>query len=104
MAGRLGDILVKHGAITQAQLDSALRSQGSERGMLGAIRLRRGLISMRQLGDALAEQIGVPFHEAIPEAINRQLVRLVPETSARHRTAVPVSINSCQLTLAMAGT
>ena len=26
MAGRLGDILVKHGAITQPQLESALRS------------------------------------------------------------------------------
>lgn len=102
MAGRLGDILVKHGAITQAQLDSALRSQGNERGMLGAILLRRGLISIGQLGSALAEQFEVPFHEVLPEALNPQVVRLVPESFARDREAVPVAVSRGKLTLAMA--
>lgn len=102
MAGRLGDILVKHGAITQAQLDSALRSQGNERGMLGAILLRRGLISIGQLGAALAEQFEVPFHEVVPEALNPQVVRLVPESFARDREAVPVAVGRGKLTLAMA--
>jgi type IV pilus assembly protein PilB len=102
MAGRLGDILVKHGAISQAQLDSALRSQGSERGMLGAILLRRGQISIQQLGAALAEQFEVPFHEVLPETLNPQIVRLVPESFARGREAVPVAVGRGKLTLAMA--
>src|SRR5687768_12844037 len=100
MAGRLGDILVKHSAITQAQLDSALRSQGNERGMLGAILLRRGLISISQLGAALAEQFEVPFHEVVAEALNPQVVRLVPESFARDREAVPVAVGRGKLTLA----
>jgi hypothetical protein len=45
MAGRLGDILIDKGHVTQEQLESALRSQGVERGMLGAILLRRGQIT-----------------------------------------------------------
>ncbi len=102
MAGRLGDILVKHGAIVQSQLDSALRSQGSERGMLGAILLRRGQISISQLGAALSEQFEVPFHEVVPEAINPQVVRLLPEPFARDRQAVPVSVGRGKLMLAMA--
>jgi type IV pilus assembly protein PilB len=102
MAGRLGDILVKNTAISQAQLDSALRSQGNERGMLGAILLRRGLVTISQLGAALAEQFEVPFHEVLPEALNPQVVRLVPESFARDREAVPVAVRRGKLLLAMA--
>ena len=101
MAGRLGDILVKRGQITEAQLQTALSSQGSERGMLGAILLRRGLISFDQLGSALEEQFEVPFREIVPQAVNPQIVRLLPETMARDREAVPVGIADGCLTLAM---
>ena len=101
MAGRLGDILVKRGQITEAQLQTALSSQGSERGMLGAILLRRGLITFDQLGSALEEQFEVPFREIVPQAVNPQIVRLLPETMARDREAVPVGIADGCLTLAM---
>ena len=101
MAGRLGYILVKRGQITEAQLQSALASQGSERGMLGAILLRRGLITFDQLGSALEEQFEVPFREIVPQAVNPQIVRLLPETMARDREAVPIGISEGCLTLAM---
>jgi type IV pilus assembly protein PilB len=102
MAGRLGDILVNRGEITPAQLESALASQGSERGMLGAILLRRGLVSVEQLGSALAEQFEVPFRQVVPEAINPQIVRLLPESFARDHVAVPVGVSRGKLQLAMA--
>ncbi len=76
---RLGDILVERGYITEGQLEAALAAQGTERGMLGRMLIRRGLISMDQLGDALAEQFGVPFLEVVPQAVNPQVVRLLPE-------------------------
>ena len=38
-----------------------------------------GLLSMDQLGEALAEQFGVPFSEVVPQAVNPQVVRLLPE-------------------------
>ncbi len=101
MAGRLGDILVARGHITQEQLESALRSQGSERGMLGAILLRRGLVTREQVGSALSEQFGVPFETIVPEAVSPQLVRLLPEEFSRTRTSVPVALAKRRLRLAM---
>ena len=89
---RLGDILVRRGYITAGQLDSALSAQGSERGMLGRILVRRGLVTLDQLGDALAEQFGVPFVEIVPQAVNPQVVRLLPEKLARQRSCVPIGV------------
>lgn len=98
---RLGDILVRHGWITEGQVQSALSAQGSERGLLGTILVRRGLITSEQLGQALAEQYGVPFFEVVPESINPQVVRLVPEELARHHKVVPVGVAGRALQLAM---
>ena len=102
MAGRLGDILVGQGIITEAQLESALAAQGAEKGMLGTIMLRRGMITMEQLGVALEEQFEVPFRRLVPEAINAQVTRLLPEEMARKNRAVPVAVANGLMTLAMA--
>ena len=101
MAGRLGDILVQRGIITEAQVQSALASQGSERGMLGAILLRRGLITTAQLGSALEEQFEVPFQEIVPETVNSQVARLLPENMARMHNSVPIAVENGLMTLAM---
>ncbi len=98
---RLGDILVDHGWITLAQLDSALAAQGDERGMLGQILVRRGLISFEQLGEALSEQYGVPYVEVVPQAVNPQVARLLPESMARQHTCVPLSVSGSRMQLAM---
>ncbi|MGI9428311.1 MAG: GspE/PulE family protein [Bythopirellula sp.] len=98
---RLGDILIRHGWITSSQLESALSAQGNERGMLGQILVRRGLISFPQLGEALAEQYGVPYYEVVPQAVNPQVARLLPEEMARRRSCVPVVASGQQMQLAM---
>ena len=98
---RLGDILIRRGYVTPGQLESALAAQGSERGMLGRLLVRRGLISMDQLGEALAEQFGVPFAEVLPQAVNPQVVRLLPERLARQRLCVPISVCGSGMQLAM---
>ncbi len=101
MAGRLGDILVAREWITEEQLQNALRSQGSERGMLGALLINRGLINVQQLGDALSEQFEVPFRKITPDTVNSQVVRLLPEDLARSRQVVPISVSQGCMTLAM---
>ena len=58
MAGRLGDILVARGLISDEQLQDVLATQGS-RGMLGESLVSRGLINNEQLGLALADQFDV---------------------------------------------
>ncbi len=98
---RLGDILVRHGWITEGQVQSALTAQGTESGLLGTILVRRGLITTDQLGLALGEQYGVPFLDVVPESINPQLVRLMPEELARHHKIVPVAVSGRTMQLAM---
>ena len=87
MAGRLGDILVARGQITEDELQSALSFQGSQRGMLGETLVARGLITNQQLGDALSAQFDVPFCEIAPEIVNPQVVRLLPEPLALNGTS-----------------
>lgn len=98
---RLGDILVRRGWITEGQVRSALAAQGTERGLLGTILVRRGLITNDQLGEALAEQYGVSFVDVVPEGINPQIVRLLPEELARRHTVVPIGVSKRTLQLAM---
>jgi type IV pilus assembly protein PilB len=98
---RLGDILIRRGLVTQGQLEAALAAQGSERGMLGRILVRRGLVTMDQLGEALGEQFGVPFAEVVPQAVNPQVVRLLPERLARQRACVPIAVSGSTMQLAM---
>ncbi|NOY43188.1 MAG: Flp pilus assembly complex ATPase component [Planctomycetes bacterium] len=98
---RLGDILVRHGWITERQVLSALAAQGSESGLLGTILVRRNLISAEQLGEALSEQFGVPYMEIVPESINPQVVRLLPEDLARSCQSIPVGVSGRTMQLAM---
>lgn len=98
---RLGDILIARGLISEAQLGAALASQGSERGMLGQILVKRGLISYDELGSALAQQYGVPYLDLVPETVNQQVTRLLPEGFARDHRCVPVGVHGGELQLAM---
>ncbi len=101
MAGRLGDILVRRGWISQQELDECLTSQAGRRGMLGALLLSRGIITIEQLGEALAEQFEVPFRRVHADQVHSQVVRLLPESLARERQMVPIEAHDGCLTLAM---
>ncbi len=101
MAGRLGDILVRQGVVSEEQLHKALATQRSKGGILGVILLRRGLITIEQLGSALEEQFEVPFVRVLPGSVNSQVARLLPEEVARTNQAVPISVEAGVMTLAM---
>ena len=97
MAGRLGDILVARGWITEEQLNDALTT----RGMLGDTLVARGVITTAQLGEALAAQFDVPFQEIQAESVNSQLIRLLPENLSRQRLMTPIGVRDGRLALAM---
>jgi type IV pilus assembly protein PilB len=102
VARKIGDILLARGLITEADLQNALASQDEEREELDEILVRRGLLSARQLGEMLAEQFEVPYREFIPETINAQVIRLLPESFAREKQVVPITAHHGELTMAMA--
>jgi len=101
MAGRLGDILVARGYITEENLAAALASQAAQRGMLGELLVARELITGAQLGEALSVQFEVPYEELVLETINPQVVRLIPEHVSRQRMIAPVAVKGSCMTLAM---
>jgi type IV pilus assembly protein PilB len=100
MAGRLGDILVARGLLSEEQLESVLSSQKG-RGMLGEALVSRGLITNDQLGSALSQQFDVPYCEFPAENVNPQLVRLLPEMLSRQRLIAPIGVKNSVMTLAM---
>ena len=101
MAGRLGDILVSRGLISKDDLQAALSSQGGQRGMLGEILVARGFINSQQLGEALSVQFDVPYQPISRDAVNPQVVRLLPESLARQRLMAPITVNNGRMELAM---
>lgn len=98
---RLGDILVKNGAITQEQLDKALQIQKTRRERLGTILIDEGIIDERLLIETLEMQLGIDFMDLSKVRIPVELASVVPKNIAKRHGVVPVSLDRDELTLAM---
>ena len=75
---RLGEILVKHGLISESQLYAALARREADGKRIGSYLVEKGILTTNQVALALAEQVGVPpaldadFARAEP-AVRRRL-------------------------------
>lgn len=99
---RLGDLLVKSGRITQAQLDEALRLQQGSGERLGEILQKNGFITERQLIDTLMDQLGVEYIDLNAYSISPDMAQLLPKNLAKKHMAVPVKATRSEVWLAMA--
>ena len=99
MAGRLGDILVRRGFLSDTQLSEVLSQRDG--GRLGERLLRNSLVTDDQLGEGLSEQFDVDYRKLTPQSVHPQIVQLVPESFARRQLIVPLETDRAQLTLAM---
>ena len=97
---RLGELLTAKGLITQADLGRALAEQNRTKEKVGAILVRMGLISEDQLVEFLARQYRVPILE-LPEALDPDLLRLIPAEIARKYELIPVGRKGGSLTVAV---
>jgi type IV pilus assembly protein PilB len=98
----LGDLLVREGLITAAQLDETLAEQKRTRERLGEILCRRGLISPDDLLDALSRQLGHRRYDPAHDPVEPAALDLIPLELARRHNVLPVSIQETTLTVAMA--
>ncbi len=99
--GRLGDILVKSGALTKGNLDRALSYQKEHGSKLGEALIKLGYISDEQFTEALAAQKRlsvVRLGEVFP---NPRVVAMLPEKFIRAREVIPVDFDRDALILAM---
>lgn len=102
MAEKIGQILIRKGKITVAQLRDALRTQQFFGGYLGSHLINLGFIDEASLGETLSEIFRVPFapYESIrlarPDAIGK-----LPSELAHRLRVIPLHINGNRIHLAM---
>jgi type IV pilus assembly protein PilB len=99
---RVGDVLVKDGAISEDQLKRALAQQKSSGRMLGEMLVEQGVISNAALVRALARCLGIKGCQLRHGIIDPALLKLVGEEEATRLKAIPMFKVRGVLTVAMA--
>lgn len=100
--GRIGQLLVERGKITEHQLNAALRNQGFFREHLGTTLFKMGFVDEETLGEALSELAGVPY--ALPAMFRdlpSSLISLLPTKLAEKHDIVPLKLDGRKLHVAM---
>ncbi|MFU8837661.1 MAG: GspE/PulE family protein [Thiohalomonadaceae bacterium] len=85
---RIGDLLVEHKIISEAQLGQALTEQKRSGHKLGRTLIELSIISEDQLLQFLSRQLQLPFIDLKHYKYNAETVRRVPETLARRYRAI----------------
>jgi len=92
---RIGEILLKHTSLTQAQLEEALTVQAKEGGLLGEILVRRNIILPHEIMRALCMQLGLHFVEDLKaNDIDPKLVAGIPINWAKTKEVIPIALES----------
>jgi len=85
---RLGELLVKQGLLSEAQLKTALDEQKSTGRKLGRVVVDTGMVTEDQISEALAKQLAIPFINLKYYNTKPEAVRLLPEAQARRFRAI----------------
>ncbi len=98
---RLGDLLVKVGAITEEQLKFALELQKEKRRKLGDVLQELEFVTEKQIIEALEFQLGIPQVDLEKYYIDPEIPRLVSEDFARKNKLIPIKKQGMVLHVAM---
>jgi type IV pilus assembly protein PilB len=100
---RLGELLVRIGAITAADLAEALVQQPREGGKrIGRLLVDGGALDEQQLTEALASQMHLPIVDLSQEAPDIEVLKLVPESVARAHLVFPFAASDDPLAVDVA--
>jgi MSHA biogenesis protein MshE len=99
---RIGDLLVEKNIITQSQLQHALQEQKLTGRKLGATLVELGYVDENLLLNLLSAQLKIPFVELKQFRFNAELIKTLPETSARRYRVIVLSEDKDGLLLGMA--
>ena len=99
---RLGDLLVRKGLLTEAQLGDALVESRSSGELLGRTLIRRGCIFGDELARTLAEQLNLPYIDLEVLGFDRSVARMIPAGEGRRAGAIPVSAVGGRIRVAVA--
>ncbi len=99
---RIGDLLVDHKVISEAQLQAALAEQKKGGRKLGRTLIELGYLSEEQLLEFLSRQLQVPFIDLKHFRYKPETVRQIPETLARRFRAVALDASQEAVLIGMA--
>ncbi len=100
--GLLGQVLVKRGLVTDAQIAQALQAQASSGKRLGEALVDMGALDERGLVDALADFFDMPVTDLRRDTPFPEALALVPEAIAREHLAIPIHLDGDGLHVAVA--
>jgi len=90
MAPRIGELLIRKGFLTQAQLDWALGEARETKDLLGVVLLRSKLIFEDELARTLSVQLSIPYIGIKQIGVNPYVARLLPPDVGEAVAAIPV--------------
>lgn len=99
---RLGDFLLSKGAITQAQLEIALKEQKRSGAKLGHVLVSLDFVKEEMLLELLSQQLNIPIYDLSQFEVDPVLTKLLPEAYARRFRALVVGDNEDAVTVVMA--
>ena len=98
---KLGELLVRGGRITQAQLSEALTLQKDQGGRLGTNLVKLGHLTDKQLVESLSQHFKVPAVELHGMDVDEAVIKIIPADIARKYTIFPVAKTGATVTVAM---
>jgi type IV pilus assembly protein PilB len=99
---RLGEQLIGSSLITEAQLEQALEMQRDAGGRLGEVLVSLGALSEQALAHALAAFFGFEVANLRRDTFDPAALTLIPESVARETTSFPVRLDDNSLYIAVA--
>jgi MSHA biogenesis protein MshE len=99
---RLGDVLVQQRLISQEQLQKTLAMQQQTGKKVGRLLIESGVITEELLADGLSRQLRIPFVNLKTYPFRADVVKLLPESSARRFRALVLEDKGDSLLVAMA--
>ena len=99
---RLGEILVEHGVLSEAQLAETVRLQSETGKRMGQILIEKNFVGEAELLKALSEQLGLPYIAVRAGLYEPAAAALLPQEVARRLEVLPLFKVEDTLTLATA--
>ncbi len=102
LSERIIDVLKESNRVSEADIDRALATYAKEgKGKLKDILVRMGVITEKELLGLLSEELKIPFLNLAKYKVNRDLARIIPEKIARKHFVVPLAEMGSSLTVAI---
>ncbi len=99
---KLGQILIDEGLITEKQLENALTLQKGKSKKIGKVLIELGYISEVQVAETLTKQLSLKLVDCSNYSPSKEVLSLVPKSTAEHKLVLPLEQKGKSLMVAMA--